>query len=252
MTATLALDPFQLAERLRLPRPTDDQAAVIAAPVEPSLVVAGAGSGKTETMTSRVVWLVASGAVRADAVIGLTFTRKAAAELAQRLRRRLAQVRALGLLPPGEQGAVDGEPMVSTYHSYASRLVAEHGLRIGVEPSVRLLGEAACWQLAFKVVHSWDGPMDAATWLRRPLCRRSWRCPVSSPTTWSTPSSWPISPPRWSVRSRPCRVRSAGRRTPPARADGEGADQAEGPRTAAAAVGRIPAVEARAGSARLR
>ncbi|GAA1705757.1 ATP-dependent DNA helicase [Fodinicola feengrottensis] len=161
MTATLALDPFQLAERLRLPRPTDDQAAVIAAPVEPSLVVAGAGSGKTETMTSRVVWLVASGAVRADAVIGLTFTRKAAAELAQRLRRRLAQVRALGLLPPGEQGAVDGEPMVSTYHSYASRLVAEHGLRIGVEPSVRLLGEAACWQLAFKVVHSWDGPMDA-------------------------------------------------------------------------------------------
>ncbi|WP_163511027.1 UvrD-helicase domain-containing protein [Fodinicola acaciae] len=157
MTATLALDPFQLAERLRLPAPTDDQAAVIGAPVEPSLVVAGAGSGKTETMTSRVVWLVASGAVRADGVIGLTFTRKAAAELAQRLRRRLAQVRALGLAPE----TVDGEPMVSTYHSYASRLVAEHGLRIGVEPSSRLLGEAACWQLAYKVVHSWDGPMDA-------------------------------------------------------------------------------------------
>lgn len=72
--------------------PTDEQAAVIEAPLEPALVVAGAGSGKTETMASRVVWLVANGLVRRDEVLGLTFTRKAAGELAERIQRRLARL----------------------------------------------------------------------------------------------------------------------------------------------------------------
>lgn len=72
--------------------PTDEQAAVIEAPLAPALVVAGAGSGKTETMASRVVWLVANGLVRRDEVLGLTFTRKAAGELAERIQRRLARL----------------------------------------------------------------------------------------------------------------------------------------------------------------
>ncbi|WP_439592334.1 UvrD-helicase domain-containing protein [Microbacterium sp.] len=72
--------------------PTDEQVAVIEAPLEPALVVAGAGSGKTETMASRVVWLVANGLVRRDEVLGLTFTRKAAGELAERIQRRLARL----------------------------------------------------------------------------------------------------------------------------------------------------------------
>ena len=72
--------------------PTDEQTAVIEAPLAPALVVAGAGSGKTETMASRVVWLVANGLVRRDEVLGLTFTRKAAGELAERIQRRLARL----------------------------------------------------------------------------------------------------------------------------------------------------------------
>lgn len=72
--------------------PTEEQAAVIEAPLRPALVVAGAGSGKTETMASRVVWLVANGLVRRDEVLGLTFTRKAAGELAERIQRRLARL----------------------------------------------------------------------------------------------------------------------------------------------------------------
>ena len=72
--------------------PTDEQVAVIEAPLTPALVVAGAGSGKTETMASRVVWLVANGLVRRDEVLGLTFTRKAAGELAERIQRRLARL----------------------------------------------------------------------------------------------------------------------------------------------------------------
>jgi DNA helicase-2/ATP-dependent DNA helicase PcrA len=157
-------DADTLAVRLGLHAPTPDQAAVIGAPPEPCVVVAGAGSGKTETMAARVVWLVANGVVRPDQVLGLTFTRKAASELAHRLRRRLAQLRAEGLWAPPDpdtDSPLDGEPTVSTYHAYASRIVAEHGLRIGIEPTTRVLGEAASWQLAHRVVYSWDGPMDA-------------------------------------------------------------------------------------------
>ncbi|WP_164861802.1 UvrD-helicase domain-containing protein, partial [Microbacterium sp. CPCC 204701] len=94
--------------------PTDEQTAVIEAPLEPALVVAGAGSGKTETMASRVVWLVANGLVRRDEVLGLTFTRKAAGELAERIQRRLARLAEFerrGLLPSlpslAEQGFLD-------------------------------------------------------------------------------------------------------------------------------------------------
>ncbi|MGH3980908.1 MAG: UvrD-helicase domain-containing protein, partial [Pseudonocardiaceae bacterium] len=73
------IGPDELAAALGVPAPTPEQAAVIAAdPEGPSLVVAGAGSGKTETMAARVMWLVANGHVTPDAVLGLTFTRKAA------------------------------------------------------------------------------------------------------------------------------------------------------------------------------
>ena len=138
---------------LRLPAPTPEQAAVIGAPLGPAVVVAGAGSGKTETMSARVVWLVANEMVRPDQVLGLTFTTKAAGELGGRIRTRLSQLRAfLG----GDDPALAGEPTVATYHAYAGRLVAEHALRLGVEPSVRLLTEAMTWQLAQKVVRTYD------------------------------------------------------------------------------------------------
>ena len=142
---------------LRLPVPTAEQAAVIGAPLGPAVVVAGAGSGKTETMSARVLWLVANELVRPDQVLGLTFTTKAAGELATRIRVRLAQLRAfLGAGGPAGDPALAGEPTVATYHAYAGRLVAEHALRLGVEPSVRLLSEAMTWQLAQKVVRTYD------------------------------------------------------------------------------------------------
>ena len=58
-----------------------EQLAAITAPLEPGVIIAGAGSGKTTVMAARVVWLVGTGAVRPEEVLGLTFTRKAAAEL---------------------------------------------------------------------------------------------------------------------------------------------------------------------------
>ncbi|MEV8513967.1 UvrD-helicase domain-containing protein [Dactylosporangium sp. NPDC051484] len=151
--------PVELARLLKLPAPTRQQADVIAAPVGPLLVVAGAGSGKTETMAARVVWLVANGHVRPEQVLGLTFTRKAAGELSHRIRQRLGQlVRRLG-----RDDLIAGEPTVATYHSYAARVVREHGVRAGFEPSTRLLTEAACWQLADAVVRAYDGDMTAVS-----------------------------------------------------------------------------------------
>jgi DNA helicase-2/ATP-dependent DNA helicase PcrA len=153
-----------IAIALGSPAPTAEQIAVIEAPMRPLLVVAGAGSGKTETMASRVVWLVANGYVEPDQVLGLTFTRKAATELAERIARRLRRLRHVGMWTPAseEDGAevLGGTPTVSTYHSYAGRLVREHALRLGVEPESRLLSEAAAWQFAAEVVERYDGPMD--------------------------------------------------------------------------------------------
>ena len=91
------IGPVQLARLLRLPEPTPEQAAVISAPLGPLAVIAGAGSGKSETMAARLVWLVANGMVRPDRVLGLTFTRKAAAEFADRVRSRLERLRRAGL-----------------------------------------------------------------------------------------------------------------------------------------------------------
>ena len=62
---------------------SDEQAAVVTAPLEAGVVVAGAGSGKTATMVARVVWLVGTGQVQPDEVLGLTFTTKAADEQRQ-------------------------------------------------------------------------------------------------------------------------------------------------------------------------
>ncbi|MEU4238017.1 ATP-dependent DNA helicase [Actinoplanes sp. NPDC026619] len=148
--------PAELAGLLRLnQRPTEEQRAIISAPVEPFLVVAGAGSGKTETMASRVVWLVANGYARPDQILGLTFTRKAAGELAHRVRTRLGQL----VRRVGRDDAFAGEATISTYHSFAARVVTEHGLRAGYEPSARLLTEAARWQIVDSLVRSYTGEM---------------------------------------------------------------------------------------------
>lgn len=153
----------EIAELLGLPRPTPEQVKVIEAPLEPGLVVAGAGSGKTETMTARVVHLVDNGLVDRDRVLGLTFTRKAAGELSERVRRRLRAldlVRGRARRDAADAGGLLLAPNVSTYNAYAAALVGEHALRLGVEPSVHVLGEAGRWQLAHDVVQAWPDDLD--------------------------------------------------------------------------------------------
>lgn len=129
--------------------PTAQQQAVIEAPLAPALVVAGAGSGKTETMANRVLWLLANGLVEPAQVLGLTFTRKAAGELGLRIRERIAELDVAGLLPPRD---VFDAPVVATYNSFANTLYRDSAILLGREGDAPVLGEAAAWQLARGVV----------------------------------------------------------------------------------------------------
>ncbi|AZM75691.1 ATP-dependent helicase [Streptomyces sp. KPB2] len=154
-------DPEQLKELLGIPF-TPEQTACIVAPPAPQVIVAGAGSGKTTVMAARVVWLVGTGQVAPEQVLGLTFTNKAAGELAERVRKALIRA---GVTDPD---AIDpdhppGEPAISTYHAFAGRLLTDHGLRLGLEPTSRLLADATRYQLAARVLREAPGPYPALT-----------------------------------------------------------------------------------------
>ncbi len=143
----------------KLITPTSEQRAIIESRhFGPTVIIAGAGSGKTETMTQRVLWLVAIGVVAPHEILGLTFTRKAAGELASRIRKRLRQLRAAGLLPlePSSKLPLDIAVEVSTYHAYAGRTLSEHGIRMGIDTDGEPMGEAAAWQLTHSIVTSFD------------------------------------------------------------------------------------------------
>ncbi|MER7789363.1 ATP-dependent DNA helicase [Streptomyces sp. NPDC097640] len=162
-------DPEQLKELLGIPF-TPEQIACITAPPAPQVIVAGAGSGKTTVMAARVVWLVGTGQVAPEQVLGLTFTNKAAGELSERVRKALvnAGVTDPEPVPPGAARSAGaettaGEPHISTYHAFAGQLLKEHGLRIGLEPGARLLADATRFQLAARVLRTAPGPFPALT-----------------------------------------------------------------------------------------
>ncbi|MFE1175501.1 UvrD-helicase domain-containing protein [Streptomyces sp. NPDC058773] len=165
MSARLT-DPEQLKELLGIPF-TPEQTECITAPPAPQVIVAGAGSGKTTVMAARVVWLVGTGQVAPEQVLGLTFTNKAAGELAERVRAALlaAGITDPDALPPAGTDADQppGEPRISTYHAFAGQLLKDHGLRIGLEPSARLLADATRFQLAARTLRAAPGPYPALT-----------------------------------------------------------------------------------------
>ena len=167
-------------------QPTAEQCAVIEQPVAGStLVIAGAGSGKTETMANRVVWIVANGLVDPENVLGLTFTRKAAGELRDRIATRLERFTE-GLQHAAERGrlsareaarAVDlarllGDgltlPEVGTYNAFASGVLQEFGAAAGVASAAVVIDEASAWRLAREVILASDDPDLVSSTLRTP------------------------------------------------------------------------------------
>ena len=138
--------------------PTAEQVRVIEAPRRPLLVVAGAGSGKTETMSMRVLWLLANHPDLTPAsILGLTFTRKAAGELGDRLRER---IRLLSRELPQMRERLDEDPVTLTYNSFAERIVSEHGMRIGIDPDFSMLSEAGALDMMTQIVEAWPTDLD--------------------------------------------------------------------------------------------
>lgn len=142
---------------------SQEQLEAITAPLEPSVIIAGAGSGKTTVMAARVVWLVGTGQLRPEQVLGLTFTRKAAGELATRIRGALERA---GVLLGADED--QGEELIMTYDAFAGRIVAEHGQRIGAETDPMMISGAARFQLADRVVRQARGPFAYLSRLRPP------------------------------------------------------------------------------------
>jgi ATP-dependent helicase/nuclease subunit A len=140
-----AVTPADQAERDRIVEALD----------ETLFVQAAAGSGKTRALVDRIVHLVVAGTSGLDGIAAITFTDKAAAELRDRVRRRLDDALASAR---GEQGA-PAEPAVvdrctaalaeldsaaiGTLHSFAQRLLTEHPVEAGLPPRIEVLDEVA-------------------------------------------------------------------------------------------------------------
>ena len=99
----------------------------------PLLVIAGAGSGKTNTLAHRVVRLIETGA-DPRRILLLTFSRRAAAEMTRRVQRIGA--RALGLAPDSAAAALD---WAGTFHAVGARLLREYADRIGLDIAFSIL-----------------------------------------------------------------------------------------------------------------
>ncbi|HST63574.1 MAG TPA: UvrD-helicase domain-containing protein, partial [Mycobacteriales bacterium] len=109
----------------------DDEQRVAAEAAGPVLVVAGPGTGKTRTLTTRIAHLVGERGVPAEEVLALTFTRRAAGELSERLAALLPRM-----------------PLVTTFHGLGLRIVREQAARLGLPDDVRVVDEAERLALA--------------------------------------------------------------------------------------------------------
>jgi DNA helicase-2/ATP-dependent DNA helicase PcrA len=114
-----------------LPRYDEFQQAAIEA-ATPALIVAGPGSGKTSTLIGRVEYLIARQQVRPENILALTFSRKAAQEMTERLQTVLCNYH-----PSLAQGA----PVVSTFHAFCANVLRMHGDLVGLRPAFTLLDE---------------------------------------------------------------------------------------------------------------
>ena len=94
----------------------------------PLLVLAGPGTGKTEVITRRVAWLIASKRARPREILALTFTAKAAAEMQGRVDL---------LVPYGQ-----ADTAIHTFHAFGDRIMREHAFELGLPADMRLIGRA--------------------------------------------------------------------------------------------------------------
>lgn len=146
---------------MNLDQCTDAQRSVVTTLDAPLMVSAGAGSGKTFTLTQRVAFALAPGNGEpylhsVDELLAITFTKKAAGELKGRIKSLLL---AEGLYD--EALKVDGA-WVSTIHGMASRILREHALEIGIDPAFEVIEGAEREELLAEAVESVIAEAEAA------------------------------------------------------------------------------------------
>jgi DNA helicase II / ATP-dependent DNA helicase PcrA len=132
----------------------------------PLLVIAGAGTGKTNTLAHRVANLILAG-TPPERILLLTFTRRAAAEMTRRAERILAAARA------GKSGAAAGGREISwsgTFHAIGNRLLREHADSIGLDPSFTVLDRADAADLLNLVRSDLGLAQQAARFPRKDTC----------------------------------------------------------------------------------
>jgi len=115
------------------------------------LVRAGAGTGKTTVLVERFVEAVVEEEVAVDAVLAITFTEKAAAEMKSRVRRRFLE------LGRREDARAAESAWVSTIHGLCARLLRAHALSAGIDPAFRVLDELEAERIA---ADAFDGALE--------------------------------------------------------------------------------------------
>lgn len=140
---------------------TQEQIEVIKAKSEPTLVIAGAGTGKTQTVILRMVWQIVNMGVDPESILALTFTHRAAWELRRRLHVCLYGSKALdvkgvfgNLLTDSNQS----QPFISTYHSFAKDILTEWGALSGYDPDLKLITPDISIQIIRDILRNNTGP----------------------------------------------------------------------------------------------
>jgi DNA helicase-2/ATP-dependent DNA helicase PcrA len=113
-----------------------EQLSAVTHTTGPLLIVAGAGTGKTTVITRRIGYLIQQGFARPDQILALTFTEKAAGEMVDRTEN---------LLPLGTL-----DLWISTFHSFAERILKQHALDIGISNDFKLLDDIGQWILVHR------------------------------------------------------------------------------------------------------
>jgi DNA helicase-2/ATP-dependent DNA helicase PcrA len=129
------------------PTPTpalDDEQRAAASSETPALIIAGPGSGKTTTLVARVAYLVRERGVAPERVLALTFSRKAAREMADRLGMLLGDPAGIDDDASDEHGPLAqlSGPTVSTIHAFCGDMLRRYAPLVGLRPDFRVLGEA--------------------------------------------------------------------------------------------------------------